>query len=228
MANVSHDLRTPLASLNGYLETLLIKKETLSEKEKVEYLQIALRHSKRLGVLIEELFELAKLDSYQKLLDPSEFSMGELIQDVIQKFKLTAQKKKVDIASDYRRKMPLAIGDIGMIQRVLENLIENALRHTPEGGRVELALMEGPFSSDNKRLIVKVSDTGSGIHTEDLPYIFDRFYRKQKSRKSDGSHAGLGLAIVKRILELHGGNVTVKNKKNEGAVFTFDLPVLKV
>ncbi len=115
-----------------------------------------------------------------------------------------------------------------MIQRVLENLIENALRHTPQGGRVELVLMEQIFSSDNKRLVVKVRDTGSGIHAEDLPHIFDRFYRHQKSRKGDGAHAGLGLAIVKRILELHGGRVTAESKKNEGAVFTFDLPALKV
>lgn len=228
VANVSHDLRTPLASLNGYLETLLIKKQSLSETEKEEYLQTALRHSKRLGALIEELFELAKLDSYKKLLEPSAFSMGELIQDVLQKFKLSAQKKGVHIVADYGQKMPSVVGDIGMIQRVLENLIENALRHTPQDGKVELSLTERSFSPQKNRLVVKVRDTGSGIGTDELPHIFERFYRKQKSRQDDGHHAGLGLAIVKRILELHGGNVTAESKINQGTLFTFDLPAIKM
>jgi len=225
VANVSHDLRTPLASLNGYLETMLIKKGSLSEAEKSEYLETAMRHSQRLGTLIEELFELAKLDSYQKLMETASFSMGELVQDVVQKFKLSAREKGIDIAADYGQKLPFALGDIGMIQRVLENLIENALRHTPEGGRIELALLEERAASDGKRLVVKVSDTGSGIQAEDLPHLFDRFYRHPKSRQG-GGHAGLGLAIVKRILELHGGGVIAENGQDRGAVFTFNLPTV--
>jgi len=226
VANVSHDLRTPLASLNGYLETLLIKQNDLSEIEKTEYLETAMRHSQRLGVLIEELFELAKLDSYQKLLDPSEFSMGELIQDVMQKFKLPAKKKGVQIVADFTQKMPFVVGDIGMIQRVLENLLENALRHTPEGGTIELSLLQRGAPPHQNRVFVKVRDNGAGIAEADLPHIFERFYRHQKSRQG-GYHAGLGLAIVKRILELHGGKVTAENEKERGAVFTFDLPAMK-
>jgi len=219
-------LRTPLASLNGYLETLLIKQNDLSEIEKTEYLETAMRHSQRLGVLIEELFELAKLDSYQKLLDPSEFSMGELIQDVMQKFKLPAKKKGVQIVADFTQKMPFVVGDIGMIQRVLENLLENALRHTPEGGTIELSLLQRGAPPHQNRVFVKVRDNGAGIAEADLPHIFERFYRHQKSRQG-GYHAGLGLAIVKRILELHGGKVTAENEKERGAVFTFDLPAMK-
>ncbi len=224
VANVSHDLRTPLASLNGYLETLMMKNNSLSETEKQEYLETAMRHSKRLGVLIEELFELAKLDSYQKLLNPSEFSMGELIQDVIQKFKLSAHEKKIQIVADFTKKMPFVIGDIGMIQRVLENLIENALRHTPNEGVIELSLMHLSDPPHQNRVFVKVTDSGTGIAEADLPHIFERFYRHQKSRQDGGYHAGLGLAIVKRILELHGGEVTAKNETHQGAAFIFDLP----
>ena len=226
VANVSHDLRTPLASLNGYLETLLMKKEDLSPAEKEEYLETALRHSKRLGVLIEELFELAKLDSYQKLMAPSEFSMGELVQDVMQKFKLAAEKKRIRLQADFGQTLPFVMGDIGMIQRVLENLIENALRHTPTGGRIELTLSEQAEGALTHRIVVKVRDNGSGIAPDDLPHIFGRFYRHQKSRQGDGYHAGLGLAIVKRILELHGGEVRAEANNSRGTVFTFDLPTM--
>lgn len=227
VANVSHDLRTPLASLNGYLETLLMKNDTLSESEKKEYLETAMRHSKRLGVLIEELFELAKLDSYKKLMSPSEFSMGELLQDVLQKFKLSAQKKEIELRADFGQRLPYVLGDIGMIQRVLENLIENALRHTPTGGVIELLLSQQTDHPLENRILVKVKNSGSGIADDDLPHIFDRFYRHQKSRQGGGYHAGLGLAIVKRILELHDGDVTAESNTQTGTIFTFDLPAMK-
>ncbi len=227
VANVSHDLRTPLASLNGYLETLLMKQQDLSEAEKTEYLETAMRHSQRLGILIEELFELAKLDSYQKLLETSSFSMGELIQDVMQKFKLSAREKRIEMKADFGQTLPFVVGDIGMIQRVLENLLENALRHTPKGGIIELSLMQRKAPPNQDRIFVKVQDNGTGISEVDLPHIFERFYRHQKSRQDGGYHAGLGLAIVKRILELHGGVVIAQNEKTQGATFIFDLPAMK-
>ncbi|MBN4050096.1 HAMP domain-containing histidine kinase [Nitrospira defluvii] len=228
VANVSHDLRTPLASLNGYLETLLMKQKDLSEAERTEYLETAMRHSQRLGVLIEELFELAKLDSYQKLLETSSFSMGELIQDVMQKFKLAASNKGIKMSADFGQTLPFVVGDIAMIQRVLENLLENALRHTAKGGTIALSLMQGSDPPGQNRVFVKVQDNGTGISEIDLPHIFERFYRHQKSRQDGGYHAGLGLAIVKRILELHGGAVIAQNEKKQGAIFTFDLPTMKV
>jgi len=225
VANVSHDLRTPLATLNGYLETLLIKKDKLSESEKTEYIETALRQSGQLGSLIEELFELARLDSYEKLMNTAPFSMGELIQDVLQKFKLPAMEKEIRLQADFLDQMPLVVGDIGMIQRVLENLIGNAMRHTPRGGRIETSLGEESSPIQEKRVVVKIWDNGSGINPGDLPHIFDRFYRQQKSRQEGGKHAGLGLAIVKRILELHGGQVTAESSMERGTIFTFDLPI---
>ncbi len=227
VANVSHDLRTPLASLNGYLETLIIKNRSLKEAEKKEYLETAMRHSHRLGMLIEELFELAKLDSYQQPLNISEFSIGELIQDVVQKFKLSAHQKNIRITTDFSQKMSFVTGDIGMIQRVLENLIENALRHTPTGGTIEVSLMERPDPARQNRVFVKIRDNGTGISEADLPHIFERFYRHPKSRKGGDDHSGLGLAIVKRILELHGGAVTAHNEAPGGAAFIFELPAVK-
>ncbi|HEY5649027.1 MAG TPA: histidine kinase dimerization/phospho-acceptor domain-containing protein, partial [Nitrospiria bacterium] len=125
VANVSHDLRTPLASLQGYLETLLLKEGTLSPREKQHYLEIALRHSERLGKLVSELFELAKLDSRESPPKIEAFSLAELVQDVAQKFQLAAGKKGIRLKTDVRADIPFVSADIGLIERVLENLIEN-------------------------------------------------------------------------------------------------------
>jgi signal transduction histidine kinase len=222
VANVSHDLRTPLASLQGYLETLLLKEGQLSPEEQRNYLEVAAKHSERLGILVAELFELAKLDSREVQIHVEPFSLGELVQDVIQKFRLTAEKKGVKLHADFIRDLPFVIADIGLIERVLENLIENALRYTPEHGTVTVAL-----APSEEKITVRVTDTGGGIAPEDLPYIFDRFYRGAKNEKGSSGSAGLGLAITKRILELHGSSIQAESKVGAGTTFTFDLPIDK-
>lgn len=220
VANVSHDLRTPLASLHGYLETLLLKEGTLTPEEQRNYLEIATKHSERLGKLVSELFELAKLDSRETQPQIEPFSLGELVQDVIQKFRLPAEKKRIGLRSELRNDLPFISADIGLIERVLDNLIENALRYTPEGGTITVALIP-----NHDRVAIQVTDTGCGIPKEELPYIFDRFYRVEKHERSDG--AGLGLAIAKRILELHGSRIDTKSAIGAGTTFTFHLPVCK-
>ena len=220
VANVSHDLRTPLASLQGYLETLLLKEGTLTPEEHRNYLEIATKHSERLGKLVAELFELAKLDSRETLPHVESFSLSELVQDVVQKFHLAAEKKKVGLHPELRNDLPFISADIGLIERVFENLIENALRHTPAGGTIAIALT--PINGEVK---IGVKDTGCGIPPEELPHIFDRFHRVEKHERSDG--AGLGLAIAKRILELHGCTLEVASLVNQGTTFTFHLPVFK-
>ena len=121
---------------------------------------------------------------------------------------------------DFGDKVPLVHGDIGLMQRVLENLIENALRYTPKGGRITFALVP-----DGEKVMVKVADTGCGIPKEELTHVFDRFYRLEKSRYDGSSSAGLGLAIAKRILELHGSPINVDSQLNKGTTFTFYIPV---
>ncbi len=219
IANVSHDLRTPLTSLHGYLETLLLKEHEASAEERKEYIQIAAKHSKRLGQLIAELFELAKLDSVETLLNVESFSLGELIQDVVYKFKLAAEEKGITLKTNYGVDVPFAYGDIGLIQRVLDNLIENALRYTAEGGEITVTLAPGQGN-----IMVSISDTGCGIPQEELDHIFDRFYRLQKSRRKDHLNSGLGLAIVKRIVNLHGGQISAESTLNRGTSFTFNMP----
>jgi two-component system OmpR family sensor kinase len=215
VANVSHDLRTPLASLQGYLETLLIKEGNLSPEEQHRYLEIASRQSQRLGRLVGELFDLAKLDSRETRPHREPFSIAELVQDVLQKYRLTAENKKIRLESNLEPDLPFVSADIGLIERVLENLIQNALRYTPERGTISLAL-----AREGDRVRVRISDSGCGIPEEDLPHIFDRFYRVEKERSGGG---GLGLAIAKRILDLHGSRIAVESEPQKGTTFIFHL-----
>ncbi len=220
VANVSHDLRTPLASLHGYLETLLLKDAELDEEQKRRYLEIALKHGTRLNRLVAELFDLAKLDADEVRPHREPFSLPELVQDVVQEFQLQAGQQGIGIEHRIEReRIPFVVGDIGLIERVLDNLIENGLRHTPAGGRVIVAIAPG-----DGRVTVYVSDTGCGIAEHDLPHVFDRFYKPVHARR-DGNGAGLGLAIARRILELHGSEIRASSKAGAGTTVTFDLPI---
>jgi signal transduction histidine kinase len=223
VANVSHDLRTPLATLRGYMETLLMKDESLSLEERRNYLKIAINHCERLSKLITDLFELAKLDAQDRVIHSEPFSLSELVQDVLQKFELTAQERNINIFTNIGQELPFAYADIAMIERVLENLLDNALRYTPEEGSVSIVLT----NHEKDSITVQVSDTGCGIPENELPRIFDRFYQTDRSRRSRSSHSGLGLAVTKKILELHGTSVQVKSGQNSGTAFTFNLPVYK-
>ena len=222
VANVSHDLRTPLTALHGYLETLLLKDASLNPEERRQYLEIATHQSAQLSHLIGELFELAKLDSCETLLNIEAFSLAELVQDVVHKFTLEAESRGIQLQTEFGSQLPFAYGDIGLIQRVLDNLIENALRYTPRGGRIVLSL-------DNRsdKIVVKVADTGQGIPAEEIDHIFDRFYRLQKNRPANVAgqqNAGLGLAIAKRIIDLHGGEIRAQSQLSQGTTFSFALP----
>jgi two-component system OmpR family sensor kinase len=218
VANVSHDLRTPLASLQGYLETLRLKGAGLSEPERRHYLEVAHQHCTHLGRLVEELFDLARLDAneVQPVMEP--FSLAELVQDVVHKFELRAKQCDVTLLAQYEQNLPFVLGDIALIERVMDNLLENALRHTPAGGTVTVAVQ--PVG---ETLAVQIIDTGTGIAAEDLPHIFERFYQSDKMRTRGA--AGLGLAIARRIVELHGRDIRAASMRGRGTTFAFDLPI---
>lgn len=217
VANITHDLRTPLTSLQGYLETLLMKADALTPEEQRYYLTIALKRSDQLRRLVTGLFELAKLDSPDIQVRFESFHLDELIQDILQKFHLAAEDKKITLRMNIPDDIPLVFADIELTERVFENLIDNAIRHTPGNGAVAVS-----GTLQEARIKVTVSDTGSGIAPEDLAHLFDRNYRKERIRGSD--RAGLGLIIVRRILELHHSTIDVSSKINAGATFTFFLP----
>lgn len=219
VANVSHDLRTPLAALRGYLETLLLKESSLAPEERRNYLEIAAKQSERLGRLVGELFDLTTLDTGKLTLTRETFPVDELIQDVVQKYQPSAERKGIRLEGDFPPAAPLVSADIGLVERVLENLIENALRHTPAGGRITVRLAATAAAA-----CVEVRDSGPGIPPQELPHLFERFYRGEESREKT-SGAGLGLAIAKRIVELHRGRMRVESEPGHGAAFTFCLPI---
>lgn len=222
VSNISHDLRTPLSAMQGYLETLVIKGEKISQVERSRYLDIARKHAARLGVLIGDLFELSKLDAASVTPNLEAFSLPELVQDVAQEFQLDAESEGISVVIDVDSSQAFTFGDIGLIQRVLENLMRNAIRFTPNGGTVTLSISDRP-----QCFAVSVSDTGSGIADKDIPRIFDRFYRAVHGEEARSDSSGLGLAIVKRILDLHDSRITVESRLDRGTRFEFELPIYR-
>lgn len=217
ISNVSHDLRTPLSSMQGYLE--MLTRTSITEEDRKNFMEIAFKHCRRLTQLVKELFELSKLDAGREAPELENFSLAELLQDVVQKYSLFAQQKKISLKAPYTDQLYMVNADIALIERVLENLIDNALRYTPEHGQVEITLTQKTNCVE-----VGVQDTGIGLAAEDIPHIFERYYRAQKSTEYHQQSTGLGLAIVKRILELHGSIIRVESKPNEGTRFEFPLP----
>ncbi len=220
IANVSHDLRSPLASIQGYLETILLKGDSLDEEDRTEYIATALRNSEKLNSLVSELFELSKLDARQIEPEIESFSLAELVQDIVLQFAPKAKEKGVSLEPSIEGGLYLVNADISLVERAISNLVDNAIKHTPSGGKVQV-------NPDKKGPGVEISviDTGQGIPEEDLPFIFDRFYRVDKSRsRSKAGGAGLGLAIAQKIVELHGSKLDVESTLNRGTKFSFILP----
>jgi two-component system OmpR family sensor kinase len=221
IANVSHDLRTPLASIQGYLDTLSLKNDALTRQERQQYLQIALTQAMALSHLVSALVYKGKLDSGQIELQAEMFRIDEVVHDVVQKFALQAQKKNIRFVAPAHDARPFVCADLGMIERALSNLIDNALRHTPDGGLVEICLQH-----IDKKVWVSVIDSGCGISTSDLPHIFDRFYQGNSAHGETVVNAGIGLSIVNRIVGMHGESVEAANAPDRGALFRFSLPCL--
>ena len=218
VANVSHDLRTPLATLQGYIETLLIKEKQYTRQERRHYLEIAIQHCQRLNHLVSELLELAKLESVQMQINLESFNLQELAQDVTQKFLLRAKEKQISLVTRFEVGLPFVTADIALIERALENLIENALHYTPEKGCVTIEI------TNAEQLAVAIRDTGPGISKHDLENIFKRFYHADRSKTKRERHSGLGLAITKKIIELHQQKITIETKLKKGSCFSFSLP----
>jgi signal transduction histidine kinase len=231
LANVSHDLRTPLTLMQGYLETMLLRHGEMSRAEERSCLEVAARHAERLGVLVSGLFDLAKLDGPAELVERERLSLTELAQDVVQKFALHASAQGVLIRARLPEGAAFVEGNVGLLERALQNLVDNALRHTPQGGLIEVEV-----ACAHGRAQACVRDTGCGIAGEHLPHVFERYFQAPRVewvdvaplRAAEGSrrhHAGLGLAITRRIVALHGGEIRVASRLGQGTVFSIELPL---
>ncbi len=221
IANVSHDLRTPLTALRGYLDTLLLKGDSLPAHERTAHLTTAARQSERLGHLVTEFFELAKLDARDVHLSPEPVMLDELAQDVLQGFALAASQRGIRLDLPRDGSGQRVVADIRLLERMLANLIDNAIRHTDAGGIVAVRIE----SVDPGKVRITVSDTGAGIPADALAHVFERSFTLDRSRSGETAGSGLGLTIVKRIVDLHGGMVSVTSRVGEGAWFVVELPV---
>lgn len=217
IANISHDLRTPLTNLSGYIETLFIRRHDITMPERERFLTIAQQESLRLKKLIEDLFELSKLESNQTQLNAEPFPIAELLQDIVAKYEVVCTQNKLKISTNLSERLPWVVADIKLIDRVLQNLCDNAIRYNIPNGYVDLNLQK----NDNQ-LVIKISNTGETIPPSVLNQIFDRYF---KNSAIEGS-TGLGLAIVKKIMDLHGSHILVTSIEGI-TTFYFSLPIYK-
>jgi signal transduction histidine kinase len=218
IANISHDVRTPISIIHGYVETLIMMGDTLDSKKQHEYLQTILKSTQRLQRLMFDLFELSKLESRQIKPRIEPFFMFDLLQDLTQKYKLLAQKRKINLETVYTSRMPVVYADVAMIEQVLQNLVDNAIKYTPENGKVVIKMNERP-----DHVNISIINSGYGIAQEELPRLFDRYYKVQNGIANNGT--GLGLAIVKNILDIHHTEIEVHSERLGNTTFSFNLPV---
>lgn len=219
IANVSHELRTPIAMLQGYSEAM-IDDIGSSEEEKREISQVIYDESLRMGRLVNDLLDLARMEAGHITLNYGDVQIKQYSERIIRKFQAFAKDNHVKLSTQYNGPNTATFAfDADRIEQVLTNLIVNAIRHTEEGGEVTLAI-----AIEEEGLVFKIIDTGSGIPVEDLPFVFERFYKADKARTRGQSGTGLGLAIAKNIVEAHNGEISVQSVYGEGTTFSFVIP----
>lgn len=219
-ANISHELRTPMTYLEGYAN---IVKEGLyqTEKEKERYLDIIQQESVRLTRLIEDLFDLSKIEEGKISFHQESIDLLEVMENVIQKFHLKAKGKGVNLHASSSEEVPFVYGDGFRMEQILNNLLDNAFRYT-EQGTINVHIQ----SLKNSHVQITIKDTGKGIPEDELPYIFERFYRVEKSRSREYGGTGLGLAIVKQLVELQEGSIQVFSEVGKGTRFEIIFPTM--
>jgi two-component system phosphate regulon sensor histidine kinase PhoR len=220
VANVSHELRTPLTAIQGYLETLL--SGALEERENARrFLEIALRHSERLGRLLNDLTDLSNIELGKVALRREPVRVDEVVASVVGIIAPRAARAKVDVTSQVPPDLPEIPADRDRLAQILINLVDNAVKYTPEGGSVTVTARRVEAST----IEVAVTDTGIGIPPADLPRITERFYRVDRARSRELGGTGLGLAIVKHLVMAHGGQLGIESAQERGTTVRFTLPI---
>jgi two-component system phosphate regulon sensor histidine kinase PhoR len=221
VANVSHELRTPLTTIKGYAETLL--DGALKEEIAFQFVQVIERHSDRLAKIVEDLLALSKIESRELQLKIEPFYLAESLHDVIEFLKETAGRKRISVSQQEVPRSLTVEADRNSLEQVLTNLLDNAIKYGREEGNITVSARE----TAEKEIQVSVQDDGMGIPKEDLPRIFERFYRVDKGRSKDLGGTGLGLSIVKHIIQAHGGRIWAESQIGKGSTFYFTLPKRK-
>ena len=221
--NVSHELRTPLASIQGYTETLL-DGAIHDEDNNIRFLTIIRQNAERLRRLTEDLLTISRIELQRHRFQFAHYNLVSLLTDLVEAMRPMAVKKRIEMTMEVPREGAEAFCDSEAIHQIVTNLLDNALKYTPEGGSVSIGAR--PLSGD--RVIVYVRDTGIGIPKEDVPRLFERFYRVDKARSRELGGTGLGLAIVKHLVRAQGGEVGVESTPNLGSTFYFTLPVIDI
>ena len=215
-ADIAHDLRTPLSVILGYMEAL----STGKLQPTPETFDIMYAKGRHLQHLIDDLRVLALADAGELELTRRPVEARALLEHAALAYQVKAQERDIHLAVEAQEDLPFLDADPDRINQVLSNLVSNAFRHTPDGGEITLSAEKA-----ESNVVLRIRDSGAGIKAEDLPYIFDRFYRGDRSRQqSDDRQSGLGLAIARSIVEAHGGTISVDSKPGEGATFTITLP----
>lgn len=215
VANVAHELRTPLTSIEGYMEALL---DGVFPADEATFRRVQ-REAARLRRLVEDLTELARVESPEFRLERRPVLLDQVVREAVAQFQPRFAEKTVALQAHLPPEPVTVLGDADRLNQVLVNLLANALQFTPEGGQVEVVLQE-----EDRVARLAVRDTGCGIAPEDLPHIFERFYRGDRSRARTTGGAGIGLTIVKHIVERHGGTISVESQVGEGSTFQVVLP----
>ena len=220
LAHVSHDLRTPLAGMRAYMETLQLRGDSLSESERGDFLNKALQTNKQLSGMIDELFELARLEHGQVEIHPEMIRLSDLLSDLYASLSGLANNKGIHLSVQMEDEDICVFADVARLERVLQNLIGNAIVYTPGGGTVTVNIR----NSFDHRVMIQVEDTGQGISAEELPYVFQPYFRSTSGKKAYHEGKGLGLAIAERLLSLHKTKLLVSSKPDVGTAFHFELP----
>jgi two-component system phosphate regulon sensor histidine kinase PhoR len=217
VANVSHELKTPITSIKGFSETLL--DGAMKEEETLEaFLRIILNESDRLQMLIEDLLDLSRIEQHGFHLNIEELDIVILLNEMITLLKGKAEGKNIELHLAHIASPIFVKGDYSRLKQVFINLLSNAITYTPTGGFVEIDVKE-----NEEKVYIQIKDTGIGIEKEEIPRIFERFYRIDKARSRNSGGTGLGLAIVKHIVEAHKGSISVTSVKDKGTTFTISL-----
>ncbi len=227
LANMSHDLKTPLTSIQGFSQAVL--DGTLPDLKSAQgAARVINDEALRMGRLVNALLELSRLQSGQVQMQPQPLDLSELLRATVDSLQPQAAAHDVSLGQNGLIGLPQIMGDPDRLRQVFTNLVDNAIKHTPTGGwvQVEAHIAEAAQPPAPSSIVVTVADSGEGIPAADLPRIFERFYQVEKSRSSDGRGLGLGLAISKEIIEAHHGSIAVSSELGKGAVFTITLPTI--